>query len=65
MPAVIRCGLGDATFVILLNQRCDSGDYRVARACTMQCPPCFRNAGAGFSLTLDKLEEILDGVCQN
>lgn len=27
----------------------------------MQCPLCFANAGAGFSLTLDEVEDILDG----
>ncbi len=33
----------------------------VNSACNMQCPLCFANAGAGFSLTLEEVEEILDG----
>jgi uncharacterized radical SAM superfamily Fe-S cluster-containing enzyme len=27
----------------------------------MQCPLCFANAGAGFSLTIEEVDEILDG----
>ncbi len=37
------------------------GIIEVNSACNMQCPLCFANAGAGFSLTLDEVEEILDG----
>ena len=29
-------------------------------ACNMECPLCFANAGAGFSLTLNEVEAILD-----
>src|SRR5713101_870302 len=37
------------------------GILEVNSACNMQCPLCFANAGAGFSLTLEEVEEILDG----
>jgi len=37
------------------------GIIEVNSACNMQCPLCFAKAGAGFSLTLEKVEEILDG----
>jgi uncharacterized radical SAM superfamily Fe-S cluster-containing enzyme len=37
------------------------GIIEVNSACNMQCPLCFANAGAGFSLTLQEVEEILDG----
>jgi uncharacterized radical SAM superfamily Fe-S cluster-containing enzyme len=37
------------------------GIIEVNSACNMQCPLCFANAGAGFSLTLEEVEEILDG----
>jgi len=40
------------------------GIIEVNSACNMQCPLCFANAGAGFSLTLDEVEEILDGFVQ-
>jgi tetraether lipid synthase len=36
------------------------GIIEVNSACNMQCPLCFANAGAGFSLTLAEVEEILD-----
>jgi 7,8-dihydro-6-hydroxymethylpterin dimethyltransferase len=37
------------------------GIIEVNSACNMQCPLCFANAGAGFSLTLAEVEDILDG----
>jgi 7,8-dihydro-6-hydroxymethylpterin dimethyltransferase len=37
------------------------GIIEINSACNMQCPLCFANAGAGFSLTLQEVEEILDG----
>ena len=37
------------------------GIIEVNSACNMQCPLCFADAGAGFSLTLDEVEQILDG----
>ncbi len=37
------------------------GIIEINSACNMQCPLCFANAGAGFSLTLDEVEDILDG----
>jgi uncharacterized radical SAM superfamily Fe-S cluster-containing enzyme len=37
------------------------GIIEVNSACNMQCPLCFADAGAGFSLTLGEVEEILDG----
>jgi uncharacterized radical SAM superfamily Fe-S cluster-containing enzyme len=40
------------------------GIIEVNSACNMQCPLCFANAGAGFSLTLDEVEEVLDGFVQ-
>lgn len=36
------------------------GIIEVNSACNMHCPLCFANAGAGFSLTLSEVEEILD-----
>ena len=36
------------------------GIIEVNSACNMHCPLCFANAGAGFSLTLADVEEILD-----
>jgi hypothetical protein len=36
------------------------GIIEVNSACNMACPLCFANAGAGFNLTLDEVEEILD-----
>ena len=36
------------------------GIIEVNSACNMQCPLCFANAGAGFSLTLGEVEQILD-----
>jgi 7,8-dihydro-6-hydroxymethylpterin dimethyltransferase len=37
------------------------GIIEINSACNMQCPLCFANAGAGFSLTLNEVEDILDG----
>jgi len=37
------------------------GIIEINSACNMQCPLCFANAGAGFSLTLQDVEDILDG----
>jgi uncharacterized radical SAM superfamily Fe-S cluster-containing enzyme len=37
------------------------GIIEINSACNMECPLCFANAGAGFSLTLAEVEEILDG----
>src|SRR5919201_3425865 len=37
------------------------GIIEINSACNMQCPLCFANAGAGFSITLPEVEEILDG----
>jgi hypothetical protein len=36
------------------------GIIEVNSACNMDCPLCFANAGAGFTLTLEEVEEILD-----
>lgn len=36
------------------------GIIEVNSACNMACPLCFASAGAGFNLTLDEVEEILD-----
>src|SRR5882672_2310103 len=36
------------------------GIIEINSACNMQCPLCFANAGAGFSLTLEEVEDILD-----
>lgn len=36
------------------------GIIEVNSGCNMACPLCFANAGAGFSLTLDEVEGILD-----
>jgi 7,8-dihydro-6-hydroxymethylpterin dimethyltransferase len=36
------------------------GIIEVNSACNMTCPLCFANAGAGFNLTLEDVEEILD-----
>jgi uncharacterized radical SAM superfamily Fe-S cluster-containing enzyme len=36
------------------------GIIEINSACNMQCPLCFANAGAGFSLTLGEVDEILD-----
>ena len=41
------------------------GIIEVNSACNMQCPLCFANAGAGFSLTLAEVEEILDGFVRS
>jgi uncharacterized radical SAM superfamily Fe-S cluster-containing enzyme len=37
------------------------GIIEINSACNMQCPLCYANAGAGFSLTLEEVEDILDG----
>jgi len=36
------------------------GIIEVNSACNMNCPLCFSEAGPGFSLTLEEVEEILD-----
>src|SRR5205823_481769 len=36
------------------------GIIEVNSACNMHCPLCFADAGAGFNLTLEEVEEILD-----
>jgi 7,8-dihydro-6-hydroxymethylpterin dimethyltransferase len=36
------------------------GIIEVNSACNMDCPLCFANAGPGFNLTLEDVEEILD-----
>jgi uncharacterized radical SAM superfamily Fe-S cluster-containing enzyme len=36
------------------------GIIEVNSACNMSCPLCFANAGAGFNLTLEEVEGILD-----
>ena len=36
------------------------GIIEVNSACNMNCPLCFSEAGAGFSLTLEEVENILD-----
>lgn len=36
------------------------GIIEVNSACNMNCPLCFANAGAGFNLTLEEVEGILD-----
>src|SRR5918911_547657 len=36
------------------------GIIEVNSACNMSCPLCFANAGAGFNLALEDVEEILD-----
>lgn len=36
------------------------GIIEVNSACNMECPLCFANAGAGFTLTLEEVEGILD-----
>jgi uncharacterized radical SAM superfamily Fe-S cluster-containing enzyme len=37
------------------------GIIEINSACNMQCPLCFADAGHGFSLTLEDVEDILDG----
>ncbi len=36
------------------------GIIEVNSACDMQCPLCFADAGSGFSLTLEEVEQMLD-----
>jgi uncharacterized radical SAM superfamily Fe-S cluster-containing enzyme len=36
------------------------GIIEVNSACNMDCPLCFADAGAGFNLTLEEVEDILD-----
>ncbi len=36
------------------------GIIEVNSACNMECPLCFSNAGPGFSLTLEEVEQMLD-----
>lgn len=40
------------------------GIIEVNTACNMDCPLCFANAGAGFSLTLAEVEGILDHLVE-
>jgi hypothetical protein len=40
------------------------GIIEVNSACNMDCPLCFANAGAGFNLTLDEVEGILDHLIE-
>ncbi|HEX9037863.1 MAG TPA: radical SAM protein [Ktedonobacterales bacterium] len=40
------------------------GIIEVNSACNMNCPLCFANAGAGFNLTLEEVEEILDHLVE-
>jgi uncharacterized radical SAM superfamily Fe-S cluster-containing enzyme len=40
------------------------GIIEVNSACNMQCPLCFANAGAGFNLTLEEVEGILDHLVE-
>lgn len=36
------------------------GIIEVNSACNMKCPLCFSDAGPGFNLTLEEVEEMLD-----
>jgi uncharacterized radical SAM superfamily Fe-S cluster-containing enzyme len=40
------------------------GIIEVNSACNMECPLCFANAGAGFNLTLEEVEGILDHLIE-
>jgi uncharacterized radical SAM superfamily Fe-S cluster-containing enzyme len=40
------------------------GIIEVNSACNMECPLCFANAGAGFNLTLDEVEGMLDHLVE-
>src|SRR5947209_19527306 len=40
------------------------GIIEVNSACNMGCPLCFANAGAGFNLTLEEVEGILDHLVE-
>jgi len=40
------------------------GIIEVNSACNMDCPLCFANAGAGFNLTLEEVEDILDHLIE-
>ena len=40
------------------------GIIEVNSACDMDCPLCFANAGAGYNLTLEEVEAILDGFVE-
>lgn len=40
------------------------GIIEVNSACNMDCPLCFANAGAGFNLTLEEVEDILDHLVE-
>jgi 7,8-dihydro-6-hydroxymethylpterin dimethyltransferase len=40
------------------------GIIEVNSACNMGCPLCFANAGPGFNLTLEEVEEILDHLVE-
>ena len=40
------------------------GIIEINSACNMDCPLCFANAGAGFNLTLEEVENILDHLVE-
>ena len=40
------------------------GIIEVNSACNMACPLCFANAGPGFNLTIEEVEEILDHLVE-
>lgn len=40
------------------------GIIEINSACNMNCPLCFANAGAGFNLTLEEVENILDHLVE-
>ena len=40
------------------------GIIEVNSACNMECPLCFANAGPGFNLTLEEVEDILDHLVE-
>ena len=40
------------------------GIIEVNSACNMECPLCFANAGAGFNLTLEEVEGMLDHLVE-
>ena len=42
------------------HQHACLGIIEVNSACDMTCPLCFAEAGPGFNLTLEEVEEILD-----
>ena len=42
------------------QQHTSLGIIEVNSACNTNCPLCYANAGAGFNLSLEEVEEILD-----